>query len=373
MLKEFRMSALFDTSTFFDFEELDRKVSPDQLLSILMNNFENISRARFPSDPIKQKIHKHSKRITGSCPYCGDSMQSSWKQRGNIILEGKHKFYYKCFNCGEFKRVDQFFKDFKIDLTLDVLTYIAENKGDFTSVAGKYDISLLLDVPTIEGYAIDRQEIKKRFGLIEAKDSPVWSWLNRRLQFKEEYFLYSTYHNFLLILNLTPSGKILGFQKRRFLRNHGGYMTYGATKMYELLGKTEQVPDEIETLSQLFNICRINFNRPVTIFEGPLDSFLFPNSIANGGANKSFPIEMPRRYFYDDDATGRSNALKRINEGYQIFLWDRLKRDYGLPPKPAFGRKWDLNDFMIWLKMNKAVVPMWDKYFTDDPMDLIEL
>jgi hypothetical protein len=64
-----------------------------------------------------------------------------------------------------------------------------------------------LDVKTIEGYAIDRQELKSRFNLIEAYESPAWSWLSRRLQFNKELFLYSPAKNYLLILNLTRRQK----------------------------------------------------------------------------------------------------------------------------------------------------------------------
>jgi transcription elongation factor Elf1 len=355
----------------------NNNMSSEEFEVILVSFTQKIVDRRFPNDIQKRKIRIHkNKRITFSCPICGDSMQSSWKQRGNIILEGKHKYYYKCFNCGEFKRVDQFFKDFKIDLSLDVISYISDNKGDFyTSVGGRYDISLLLDVSTIEKYAIDREELKSKFNLIEVKESSIWSWLNKRLQFDAKKFLYSVVGNYLLILNLTPSGKILGFQKRPFQSFKGSsrYLTYSLTGIYELLKKEEKVPDEIDTLSQLFDICTINFNQSVTVFEGPMDSFLFHNSIANGGANKHFPLDIPRRYFYDDDKTGRNNVLKRIEEGYSIFLWERFKHEYGLPFKPENDKKWDLNNVMLWLKNQGTPVPMWDKYFSNDPMDAIDL
>lgn len=361
-----------------DFDFLDIKdMSSEEFERILVSSIQKIVDQRFPENPLKRKVRIHkNKRITFSCPVCGDSMQSAWKQRGNIILEGKHKYYMKCFNCGEFKRVDQFFKDFKIDLSLDVISYISNNKGDFyTASTGKYDISLLLDVSTIEGYAIDRQELKTKFGLIEAKESPVWSWLNRRLQFNDSKFLYSPSKNFLLILNLTPSGKILGFQKRPFQTYSGSsrYLTYSLPGIYELLKREEKIPDEIDTLSQLFDICLINFNRPITVFEGPMDSFLFPNAIANGGANKHFPIDIPRRYFYDDDETGRNNALKRIEEGYPIFLWERLKNEYGLPFKPKNDKKWDLNNLLIYFKEENIPTPLFDKYFSNDTLDMIDI
>ena len=363
-------NVVYDSSTFFDFEDLDKTIPKDQFIDFLFTSFERISQHRFPNDKIKQKVRKHKDRITGSCPYCGDSMTISWKQRGNIILEGKHRNYYKCFNCGNFKRVDHFLKDFKINMNLDVINYIANNKGDFSSsVGGKYDISLLLDVNTIERYAIDRQELKDKLGLIEAKESPVWSWLNRRLQFDESKFLYNAQENFLIILNLTPSGKIIGYQRRNFAKDQTKYLTYSLPHIYETLNRQETIPENIESLSQLFGICEINFSHQITLFEGPMDAYLFPNGIANGGANKSFPIDLPRRYFYDDDKTGIKNALKRIDEGYSIFLWGKFKNDFGLPPR----KKWDFNDIMIWLKENNMNVPVWDPYFSNDPMDVIDL
>jgi len=362
-------------NTDFDFFGLNN-LSQEDFERILVSYVQKIVDQRFPENPIKRKVRIHkNKRITFSCPVCGDSMQNSWKQRGNIILEGKHKYYMKCFNCGEFKRADHFFKDFKIDLSLDAISYISNNKGDFTSSRGAYDISLLLDAITIEKYAIERQELKNSFGLIEAKESSAWLWLNKRLQFDAIKFLYHPSGNYLLILNLTPSGKILGFQKRPFqtFRGSSKYLTYSLSGIYNLLKKEEKVPDEIDTLSQLFGICALNFNQLITVFEGPLDSFLFRNSIGNGGANKQFPLEIPRRYFYDDDEAGSQNAIKRINEGYPIFLWERFKHEYGLPYKPENDKKWDLNNVIIWFNNKNIPVPLWDKYFSDDPMDVIDL
>jgi len=75
----------------------------------------------------------------------------------------------------------------------------------------------------------------------------------------------------------------------------------------------------------------------------------------------------------DDDKTGRDNALKKISEGYSVFLWTRFKNEYGLPYKPDNGKKWDLNDAMIWFKKQGLQIPYWDKYFSNDPMDAIDL
>jgi len=353
-------------------ETIDKDISTDEYKERIVSLVTQILKDRFRDILPKQQIKIHRDRINFACPYCGDSMQSSYKKRGNIILEGKHKGFYKCFNCGEFKRVDQFFKNYKIDLELDVVNYISNNLGDFTTTSGgKYDISLLLDVKTIEGHAIDRQELKMKFGLTEVKESPVWSWLVKRLQFKEEKFLYSPTRDYLLILNLTPSGKIIGAQKRLF-KGDVKYITFNLSKLYELLGKpkiTGKIADEMDAISQLFGILHLNFNQPITIFEGPFDSFLYKNSVANTGANKSFPLALPVRYWFDDDKTGNEKALKMLDEGKSVFLWEKLKKDMGLP----YRKKWDLNDVVIWAKKEGKTLPLFDNYFSNDPLDIIDL
>ena len=87
-------------------EVLDKTVSPADYKERIISLLQPILDHRFPSDNAKRAIRPHTDRITFSCPYCGDSMQSSWKQRGNLILTGKHKHHYKCFNCGTYKGVN---------------------------------------------------------------------------------------------------------------------------------------------------------------------------------------------------------------------------------------------------------------------------
>jgi len=349
-------------------ETLDKKLNIEEYKERVITLLNPILQERFVGNPSKQNIKVHRDRINFACPYCGDSVQSSHKKRGNIILEGKHTNFYKCFNCGQFKRVDTFFKDYKANLQLDVINYISDNLGDFsTSASGRYDVSLLLDVETIERYAIDRSELKQSFGLVEAKESPIWSWLTKRLQYTSERFLYSPSKNYILILNLTPSGKILGSQKRVF-SGYNKYLTFSCAKLNELMGRGA-VNDEVDMISQMFGILQLNFNLPITIFEGPFDSFLFKNSIANAGANRNFPIDIPVRYWFDDDETGRDKALKTIERGDSIFLWDKFKRDISLP----YRKKWDLNDVMIWARDKGIRLPTFEQFFSNDPLDAIDI
>jgi hypothetical protein len=38
-----------------------------------------------------------------------------------------------------------------------------------------------------------------------------------------------------------------------------------------------------------------------------------------------------------------------------------------------YRKKWDLNDLMIWLKENNMRTPLFDNYFSNDPLDIIDL
>jgi len=221
----------------------------------------------------------------------------------------------------------------------------------------------------IDKYAIDRQEFLKSFGLTEVKESPVWSWLKNRVQYDDKKFMYNIRQNYVVVLNLTPSGKILGLQKRPF-RGGSKYLTYKLSKLYELLKRDpKSVPDEIDMLSSIFNICLLNYSRPITLFEGPMDSFLFHNSIANTGVHKHFPIEIPLRYWYDDDKDGRAESIKKINEGAEVFLWTKIRRDFELPER----KKWDLNDLLIYLHEKGIKSPNFNQYFSHDTLDIIDI
>jgi len=363
------VSIIFDS----DFSNIDKSLTNEEFKDKVLSLLQPILNQKFPVDFQKTKIQSHIGRISFACPYCSDSVQNSHKKRGNFILTGKHKGYFKCHNCGEFKQITNFFKDFKVELKLDAINYLVDNLGDFHSYDNaKYDMSIFLDMEHVEKYAIDRQEFLQQFGLVEVKDTPVWSWLTNRLQYKEDKFLYNRDKNYLFILNLTQSGKILGAQKRLF-KGVNRFETYKLSKLYDIMKKPLEVNDEqkefLDTLSMIFNICLLNFNHPVTLFEGPMDAFLFKNSIANTGANKELPIELPVRYWYDSDETGKRKALQHLDQKDEVFLWDKFIREIGLP----FRMKWDWNDCLNWAKDNKIKLPLMDNYFSGDPLDIIDI
>jgi len=108
----------------------------------------------------------------------------------------------------------------------------------------------------------------------------------------------------------------------------------------------------------------LNLNRIITIFEGPLDSFLFPNSVGVCSAKNDFPFELDDiRYFYDNDKTGKEWAMRRLNEGYSVFLWKKYLEENELYEYASKIK--DLNDLLIMIRRYKLKVKPFSEFFSD--------
>ncbi len=349
--------------------DIDATVSFEEYKGRLISSLQDILNRTFPENRVKQQIREYKDRINFSCPYCGDSVKNHYKKRGNFILIGKYAGYFKCHNCGIAKRIDLFFNDFKVNLDLNTINYISSIIKDFDFKNNTIDMSIFFDIDKIESYAIDRQEFLKYFGLKEIKGTSIEPWLRYRLQYDDKKFLYNLKENYLVILNLTPSGKILGAQKRLF-KGNSKYKTLKLSYIYTKMKKDEKIiPDEIDRISQYFNICLLNYSKPITLFEGPLDAFLFKNAVANAGANKDFPFDIKYRLFYDYDETGIKRSIDKINQGFEVFLFGKFLKDINAP----YRKKWDLNDILIWAKQNNVKLPNFDDYFSNDPLSIIDI
>lgn len=377
----------YDVSALSD--SLDKEVSEDEFKSSVTYILKDILNKRFYNEPLKQVVRHKSKEINFSCPYCGDSTQDPRKRRGNVILKGKFKNFFKCHNCGKFKRVDHFLSDFQKDINFEVINYVSQNINDIGLDDFKsYSADLLFDNTTIENYAITREFFKKILRLQEIKNTKANTWLKNRLQFGEKPFLYNPSQDYILILNLTKNDKVLGAVKRRF-KFGGSTSKYEIKKLstlyndiYNRLQKlnkdtskfdiskvSQEKIEQLDAFSQLFNITNLNISRPITLFEGPLDAFLFKNSVGNSGLQKEFPIDIPLRYWFDDDNDGKKKTISKLEEGHTVFLWSKLRRDVGMP----YRIKWDLNETLIYMKNNNIKVPNFEQYFSDDPLDIMDI
>ena len=178
-----------------------------------------------------------------------------------------------------------------------------------------------------------------------------------------------------IILN-NVDDHIIAFQMRALSKNvpkDKRFLTFNLDRIYKKILRRDdvQIPDDLNTLSMMFNIYNVNMRKPVILTEGPMDSYLVPNCVCTTGANKKLPVALPFWYLYDSDKTGKAHAMKMLAEKKKVFLWGRLKRDLGLPER----KKWDVNDVVIWCRDNKPAgfTVNWYDYFSDNPIDMINI
>lgn len=348
------------------------------------------------NEPNKQMIKEMPGRITLACPYCGDSYSDDKKKRGNIYWD---TLQYHCFNCGIHSNAYQLLKDNQIKLSntddsIQIIDYIQEHK------LAVNDIEVLQhDVfKTIYDLSPTRQELKKHFGFkdVEVGDPAFFYLRNRLLSNKLENFLYSPKDKRIVVLNRAPEDKIIGFQTRSInKRINSRYLTYDIEKIYEEFGKSLEVDENtlisIKKLSTLFGIMLVDFQREVTMFEGPIDAMFINNSIGLATATRSTEEfdEIPTiRYMFDNDETGKKKMMQKLKRGKKIFTWQKFfkqtkiddiwenyiknidKNERDKYPK-QIG---DLNDLVIaaWLTKNKCLSNI-NEYFSDSKLDAYHL
>ena len=352
-------------------------ITSEQFMSDLTSNLQEVLNKTFPESYNKRVIKPEHNGLNCACPFCHDSARDERKKRGHLILQGKWSGYYKCFNCGKMMKITNFFDAFDKQLKLNDIVYLQQNvftnQLDYTQ--NNVTTSSVLETDTVAQYAIDRSYLRDILGLCDISKTltPVaYKYLTHRCQTNFHRFLYSIKYQQVIILNLIGNDKVIGMQLRDLSgKRKAKYLTMSLTKLRKSILKDETpIPDYIESLSMMFNIFNIDVHKPIMVTEGPFDAFLLPNCIATAGANKNLGIELPFWYVYDSDKTGTEHALKMLNQGYNVFMWNELKKDLNLP----YRAKWDITDVCVFLRDSGYKKKVnWLKYFTSDKLSGLSL
>jgi hypothetical protein len=331
----------------------------------------------------KSSIKINRDRINFACPYCGDGSDIH-KKRGNIYWKS---LSFHCYNGGCQKRhanVVEFLRDFDQSVTnkddlMFYLDYIRENQV-ITPTKDYMELSVF---ENLKEYSIPLDVIKKKLNLVSPKENfKIERYLKGRfLHNKLEYFLYDPKEEQLYIFNLTPDKQhTFGWQIRNFKPKREKYVSYNIEKINLLILDRElKMPNDeairMNTLSIYFNIALVDFMKPVTIFEGPIDSLLCPNSVSISGLDKPTDMfdEIPTvRYLFDNDYVGRRKMEEKLKRRKTVFMWNKLVRDFKVQPRLADMKEVkDFNDLIkySWLQKNDAA-RKYNEYFTANPLDI---
>ena len=372
------MESSENTDAIFSASSYEMKdVDENKLWNKIYDSLKLVLNHEF-SSPYKREPRGHKDRISFACIYCGDSHKDPRKKRGNIF---SRTMQYHCFNgdCNAHLSVYDFLKDKnQLDsFNLEEQLYLKQ-AGEKRSIDLKrLKASLGLETffsDEITDLSVERKFFMEKLNLVEIENSRIQKYLLGRHQREFQRFAFDPKGNLLYVFNLDPTlERIIGCQIKTFNKRNP-YLTWKITKIHQELGIFEEENREslekMDFLSNIFGIFQVDLNKPITIFEGPLDSFLFPNAVGICSAKNSMPFEIEgSRYFYDNDATGREWSVRRIKEGQSVFLWRKFLDDSELSNMKDKIK--DLNDLIIYVRDKKVQTKRFIDYFSSDRYDAI--
>ena len=338
-------------------------------------------RNRFRNEPAKQNALNRGDRITMACPYCGDSYKDLKKKRGNMYFASYH---FKCYNggCERYTDLLSLLEDYGVAVTDDersvmrnIIGHARERSAELRTHRNEVAFEALFD-EQLKDAMINRQELMDTLGLREIESwSTIGNYLTKRLQKIDKRFAWDWKYKRLFIFNTNQSGDlVLGLQTRKFESKPGAnkYLTYKLSDIYEKFLKREvtEVVNRYDHISLLFGVLQLDYADMVTIFEGPLDSFLYHNSAATASINNPWPFDMEnKRYFQDNDDSGRAKAMELVQAGESVFMWSKFLKD-----KDLVGRKLkDLNDLKVYEVAHGIDLGLSNlsSYFTSHKLDCV--
>lgn len=365
--------------------ELDIDYIKYNIQEILLKNHKN---------PVKHKIITRSDRLSFACPICGDSNKNPYLKRGHLFF---NNLYYKCYNEDCRSNFTKLCKtnNIIIDPTkrMEIINYIDLNFHTFNKSNDDWmvkNLDLLINFEHLQEW-FDSGEGPlinfKRPGF----GSSVYTYLLNR-GFTHDIITSQFYEGIKVIGSLkipyivflnTFNGRVVGMQERNLKSGKDRrFKIWTFSELYKSI--YEKQLDEIDTisynkLSYLFNIFNVNYDKPINIFEGYIDSLFMPNSIGSVGADTDYSIltnnEVDVRLFFDNDNKGKRKSLYWLKRGFTVFLWEKLINDLAQTQLDPFTWKlWfnhnikDLNDLVLKLNIHYKQL---EKYFSTSLFDTI--
>lgn len=252
------------------------------------------------------------------CDICGDSQKSKYKKRGSII-EREMNLFYGCFNCGASHIFPHYLKLYHPDLY------------------SRYRFDLKTDnIPEYrpEDMIQEKKEIKKNplSDLVPARDNTFsyrylksrkipddkidlfyfvpkfYEYINSIIPDKFSEYALEHDHERLIIPLIDIMGTCFGVQGRSFEEKaENRYLT--------VLFDEDREP--------IFGLDKVDWNKKVYAFEGPIDSVFIENSIAITGSDNS-SVDKNAVIVLDNQPRNKQvikKYNKYINMKYQICIW----------------------------------------------------
>lgn len=370
--------------------QINRAEEPATLPTFTSERVEQLVKhvlvSRFQGEPMRQDIVRRGNRLNFCCPYCGDSNDPR-KKRGNMYTNW---LSFKCYNggCEKYTDLEWFLRNFDqihrlSDQELTALKIaIKDHKENFSQEKQqRYEANLQLLVDANwDRLLVKRSDFMSKMRLWDVHEtSPQGVYLTKRKQVVDGKFAWDNYRKRLFLLNLDQTGNyVFSVQVMQMGPNKKPgekYKTYPIDKVHEFFMKSpaglQEYAENYASLSTLFGILTINIYQTVTIFEGPMDHFLYPNSVATCGIANDWPLDIDnKRWFQDNDDAGRKLAIEKLADGEPVFMWKKALEEQ---PHLWGNKRKDYNDIFLNAIINGKNAGTLDQYFSQHKHDGIYL
>ena len=256
------------------------------------------------------------------CPHCGDSQKSKTKARA-YLYRVKNDMFFKCHNCGQGQNLANFIKFIDPKLYEQYLlerykkSAPATPKPKFDFKPTKFtdqtpidDLKSIKDLPEDHParlYCVNRKIPEKYFDKLFLSDK----FMTLVNEVKPNTYKITKDHPRLIIPFYDTTGKVFAFQGRAFGKEQPKYLTIKLD----------------ESKQKVYGLDKINFQKPIYITEGPIDSLFIDNCLAAGGADLFLKNKIPNEnitYIFDNEPRNKEivkRMYKVIEQDFNVVIW----------------------------------------------------
>ena len=256
------------------------------------------------------------------CPHCGDSQKSKTKARA-YLYRVKNDMFFKCHNCGQGQNLANFIKFIDPKLYEQYLlerykkSAPATPKPKFDFKPTKFtnqtpidDLKSIKDLPEDHParlYCVNRKIPEKYFDKLFLSDK----FMTLVNEVKPNTYKITKDHPRLIIPFYDTTGKVFAFQGRAFGKEQPKYLTIKLD----------------ENKQKVYGLDKVNFQKPIYITEGPIDSLFIDNCLAAGGADLFLKNKIPNEnitYIFDNEPRNKEivkRMYKVIEQDFNVVIW----------------------------------------------------
>ena len=256
------------------------------------------------------------------CPHCGDSQKSKTKARA-YFYRVKNDMFFKCHNCGMGQNLANFIKfvdpklyeQYLLERYKKSAPATPKPKFDFkptkfTSQTPIDDLKSIKDLPEDHParlYCDNRKIPEKYFDKLFLSDK----FMTLVNEVKPNTYKITKDHPRLIIPFYDTTGKVFAFQGRAFGKEQPKYLTIKLD----------------ENKQKVYGLDKVNFQKPIYITEGPIDSLFIDNCLAAGGADLFLKNKIPNEnitYIFDNEPRNKeivNRMYKVIEQDFNVVIW----------------------------------------------------